>query len=116
MDEDATWRAYLVAATGGLALWSATALVGGRAEPWDTGLYWSLSYPVALGAAVVLGYVFPIRPWRWAIVLIYSQAVVMLGLGSGLGLLPLGLVLLAFLCLPAVALAGAGKLARRWVG
>lgn len=116
MDIGAMERGYLIAAIGGVALWTATALVGGRTEPWDTGLYWSVSYPLALVAAAVLGYVFPSRPWRWALVLIYSQVLVMLVSGSGLGLLPLGLVLLAFLCLPAVALARFGAFARHRAG
>ena len=108
MSVDETWRAYLFAAAGGLALWSATALLGGRTEPWDNGSYWTISYPLALIGAAMLGYVFPSRPWRWALVLVYSQVLVMLAAGSGFGLLPLGLVLLAILCLPALALAGLG--------
>jgi hypothetical protein len=108
MDADETWRAYLIATVGGLALWTTTALLGGRAEPWDTGLYWTISYPLALIGATVLGYVFPSRPWRWALVLVYSQVFVLMVSGSGFGLLPLGLVLLAILCLPAFALAKFG--------
>jgi hypothetical protein len=109
-------RGYLIAVIGGVALWTATALVGGRSEPWDSGLYWSVSYPLSLVAAAVLGYVFPSRPWRWALVLMYSQVLVMLASGSGLGLLPLGLILLGMLSLPAIALARAGAFARLRVG
>ena len=55
------------AAVGGTALWATTALLGGRAEPWDSGFYWTISYPLALIGAMVLGYAFPGRPWRWAV-------------------------------------------------
>jgi hypothetical protein len=55
--------------------------------------------------AGVLGYAFPQRPWRWAVVMMFMQAAVMVIAGSGFGLLPLGLILLAVLSLPAVALA-----------
>jgi hypothetical protein len=89
----------------GLALWTATAVIGDRAEPWDSTLYWSVSYPVALALAVAIGFLFPERPWRWAALLIGSQALVIAMSAPGLGLLPLGLVMLAVLALPAMALA-----------
>ena len=98
--------------TGGLALWITTTLLGGRAEPWDSGWYWTISYPLSLIGAAVLGYVFPSRPWRWALVLVYSQALVLAASGSGFGLLPPGLVLLAILCLPAIGLAKLGARVR----
>jgi hypothetical protein len=95
----------LIAGVSGLVLWTATAIIGGNREPWDSGLYWSLSYPIALGLSAALGFVFPHGAWRWAAVLVCSQFVVMLLAGSGLGLLPLGLIALAVLSLPAIALA-----------
>jgi hypothetical protein len=113
MAERATGPAGLIAVLGGVALWTATALLGGRAEPWDTGLYWTVSYPLALVLAAGLGYLFPRRPWLWALLLIYSQLLVMMVSGSGLGLLPLGLVLLFVLSLPALLLAGMGAWIRR---
>lgn len=112
MESGAAQRAYLIAGVGGVALWSATALLGGRAEPWDTGLYWTVSYPLALLAAGFLGYFFPRRPWRWAFLLICSQAVVMIFSGSDFGLLPLGIAMLAILTLPALVLAGIGARTR----
>jgi hypothetical protein len=116
MDFDATARAYLIAALVGLALWAATAVLGGRAEPWDVGFYWTVSYPLALIGAAVLGYAFPSRSWRWALVLVCSQLPVMMASGSGLGLLPLGLVLLAILSLPAIAVARFGASMRLRAG
>jgi len=80
MDADATWRAYLIAAMGGTALWAAPALLGGRAEPWDSGLYWTIGYPLALIGSLALGYAFPGRPWRWAV---HSQLLVLMVSGSG---------------------------------
>jgi hypothetical protein len=116
MEGGATGRAYLIAGMGGIILWAATAFLGGRSEPWDSGLYWSVGYPLALVAAAALGYAFPNRPWRWALLLVYSQLLVLLVSGSGFGMLPLALILLAFLCLPAVALARFGAFARGRTG
>lgn len=80
-------------------------MLGGRREPWDSSAYWTVSYPVAIALAGVLGYVFPEKPWRWALVLMFTQIAVMIVGGSGFGLLPLGVILLAVLSLPGVALA-----------
>lgn len=97
--------AYGIAIAAGMVLWITTSALGGRAEPWDTSIYWTISYPAAVALAGLLGYAFPQRPWRWAVVVIYTQAAVMAGAGSGFGLLPLALILLAVLSLPAIALA-----------
>ena len=96
----------------GLALWTGTALVGDRAEPWDSAIYWSASYPAALVLAALLGFLFPERPWRWAALLIGSQALVLAFSGAGLGLLPLGLIMLAVLALPAIVAAQAAAAVR----
>lgn len=112
MNKDVTQQAYMFATGGGLILWIATALLSARAEPWDSGLYWFVSYPLALTGAALLGYAYPQRPTRWALALIFSQLLVMIFSGSGLGLLPLGIILLGILSLPALALAKFGAYLR----
>lgn len=106
--EQASRLAYTIAAVAGMALWLATSAIGARSEPWDAPIYWTIAYPVAVVLAAVLGYLFPQRPWRWALTLMFMQAAVMLLGGAGFGLLPLGLVLLAVLSLPAVLFAWLG--------
>lgn len=100
--------AFLCASGLGLLLWTMTAFAGGQREPWDTMLYWSVSYPAALVFAALLGVVWPHRAWRQAAVLIGSQLIVMLANGAGFSLLPLGLVVLAVLSLPAMLFAELG--------
>ena len=101
----ATVIAYGTSAVLGLLLWTLTAHGSHRTEPWDAPGYWTISYPIAIGLSGVLGLTFPQRPWRWAAVLMFSQLVVMLLGGSDASLLPLGLILMAALTLPAAALA-----------
>ncbi len=97
---------YLIALLGGSALWVLTSLVSGRAEAWDAPMYWSVTYPLALLLAGVLGYRAPRRAWRWGLAVILVQAPVMLlTSGGSMGLLPLGLALFAILSLPAIAAA-----------
>ncbi len=105
MKENPSRLAYGIAIVAGTALWLTASAIGGKAEPWDSSIYWTVAYPVAIVLAGFLGYVFPQRPWRWAVVVIFMQAAVMVIAGSGFGLLPLGLILLTVLSLPAVALA-----------
>ncbi len=59
MEKAATNRAYFIAITGGALLWIAAAVIGNRTEAWDSPLYWSVSYPLCILLAGVLGYRFP---------------------------------------------------------
>ena len=93
---------YAIAIIVGSVLWAATAALGGRAEPWDTPIYWTAAYPLSIVVAAVLGYAFPRRAWRWGLTVTYTQVIVMVLGGAGIGLLPLGLVMLTVLSAPAV--------------
>jgi hypothetical protein len=90
---------------GGLLLWTLTAFFGHRQEPWDAATYWTIAYPLAILLSAALAALYPARPWRWAVTVIFSQLLVMIAGGSDFSLLPLGLVLLALLSLPAIAAA-----------
>jgi hypothetical protein len=80
--------------------------VSGRNEAWDSPLYWSVAYPLCLLLAGVMGYVEPVRPWRFALTLMLVQPVVMLvTAGGGLSLLPLGVIMFGILALPAILVA-----------
>jgi len=105
MKEHSTRLAYAIAIVTGTVLWVATSRISGKAEPWDSSIYWTVAYPVAIVLAGLLGYAFPQRPWRWAAILMFMQAPVMVMGGAGFGLLPLGAILLTVITLPAVALA-----------
>lgn len=108
-------RALSLAAALGLALWSTTSWIGTRPEPWDNQIFWSAAYPLSLLGCLALGVLFPDRSWRWAAVLIFAQLPIVLLSGSDLSLLPLGLVGLAGLTVPAALLATIGARARRWI-
>ena len=97
--------AHVLSGMTGLALWTMTAIATGKREPWDAETYWTVSYPLAVFGSAILGFLFPERAWRWAAMLMLMQFVVMIAMGSGLGLWPLSLIVLAVLTAPA-ALAG----------
>jgi hypothetical protein len=104
---------YLPSALAGLVLWLLTTGASGVREPWDAPGFWTLGYPLAIAMAALLGTVWPARSWLWGIIVMTMMAPVMALSGSDLSLLPLGLVALAVLSLPA-SLAGliAGRIRR----
>ncbi|HXS07732.1 MAG TPA: hypothetical protein VN723_13160 [Rhizomicrobium sp.] len=90
---------------GGLLLWTLTSLLGHQHEPWDAAAYWTVAYPLAVLLSAALAAFHPVKPWRWAATIIFSQLLVMIAGGSDFSLLPLGLLLLVLLSLPAIAAA-----------
>lgn len=102
MIADRPLAAHAAAFTAGTILWSVTGIAAGGREIWDTALYWNAAYPAALLMAAGLAAFHPVRPWRWCPTLMLAQIPVMIAMGSGFSLLPLGLALLAVLSLPAM--------------
>lgn len=104
MNDKATW-AYAGAIGGGAILWLVTAAISGKTEAWDSSLYWTAAYPLAIALAGGLGYWAPERPWRWGLAVMLAQAAVLAVTSADFSLLPLGLILFSVLALPAVGLA-----------
>jgi hypothetical protein len=104
MNDKATW-AYAGAIGGGALLWLVTIGISGKTEAWDSSLYWTVAYPLAIALAGGLGYWAPEKPWRWGMAVMLAQAVALAVASSDFGLLPLGLILFSVLALPAVGLA-----------
>ena len=101
-----------IAVAVGFALWFTTSVLTGRREPWDALAYWVIAYPAAILVCALLGYSYPERPWRWALVLFVSQFLAMCVRNGELGnLWPLGMALFAVIGLPGVF---AAKVASRF--
>jgi hypothetical protein len=94
-----------VAGLAGVLLWLGTSALSGRREAWDSSLYWSVAYPLAIAIAGVLGYLATDRPWRWGLLIMLAQAVTLAAASSSFGLLPLGLILFAVLAVPPMLVA-----------
>lgn len=106
--------AWAIAIIGGIVLWLATMAIGGKREAWDSGLYWSVAYPLAIVLAAWLGYRFSERPWRWALAIMLAQALTLAATAASFGLLPLGMIVFSILALPLIAAAVlAARLRRR---
>ena len=95
--------AFAIAIIAGAVLWFAGAAMTDRREAWDSGLYWSLFYPLAIGACGLLGCLYPERSWRWAVALFAAQFVAMALRSGEIGnLASLGLIMFGILALPGV--------------
>jgi len=104
---------YALAMIAGALLWLVTSVVSGQGEAWDSSLYWTVAYPLAILFSGLLGYLAPRRPWRWALAVMLVQPVVMvLTSPASPSMLPLGLVLFLILSLPAMAAALLGAFVR----
>jgi hypothetical protein len=105
---------FVVSLVAGLVICVAVAKLGGRREPWDSSLYFVAGIPIMCGVAFVLGYVYPAKPWRWAVGMAVGQSIALALGGGSLSLWPLALVAMAVLSLPQLAAAIVGsRVARR---
>ncbi len=106
---------YLLAVVGGALVWALVATISGKREAWDSEWYFTLGIPAVCLLAAVLGYLEPIRPWRWGLAPNVGQLACMLvmqGVGS---MLPMGVILLAIMSIPAMITAWMGAaIGREW--
>jgi hypothetical protein len=105
----------LAAIVGGAAIWIFVALSSGRAEAWDSDLYFSVGIPAACLVSMALAFFGPKRPWRWGVLPFAGQfAAMLVSQGPG-NLLPLGMVALAVLSIPSIIAAWvSASIATRW--
>lgn len=84
----------------GLIVYVAIVAATGRNEAWDDGSYYFLGMPFMCVAAFVIGYLFPVRPWRWALWMAGGQTVGALLNGSSLSLLPFAIIFMVVISIP----------------
>jgi hypothetical protein len=124
MTPDRSSLCYAIVVATGLATAISAQLVAGIAagdlaraftrELVDLGTYWLGALPVCYLAAGVLGYLQPVRSWRWILTMVAVQALYMtFTAGSGLSLLPFALIMIAVIMLPGLVTGWAGGLIRR---
>ena len=73
------------------------ATVTHRREAWDANLYFTMAFPAIAGAAMVLAFLYPWKPWRWAMIPFGAQALAAFVKNPTANLLPLGLIMFAIL-------------------
>lgn len=115
---------HALAVATGVLTYFGTLLIAGLAsgdmaqilgrEAIDLAPYWYFALPLCYLAAGVLGYLAPVRTWRWSLDMLATHSVCMLLFaGSDLSLWPLALLLALILALPGVLTGWFGSLAFR---
>ena len=51
----------------GFVVYVAITAASGKNEAWDDGSYYTIGVPLMSIVAFVIGYLFPQKPWRWAL-------------------------------------------------
>jgi hypothetical protein len=97
--------AFACSAAAGALLWIATATAGHQIEAWESTLYWRVAYPVLAIIIVLISRWAPRHPWRWPLVAMFAQALLLALRNSGGTLPPLDAMIFAVLTLPLVAVA-----------
>lgn len=81
-------------------------VISGWHEPWDTAIFWLPGYLILIILAAAMGWRYPSAPWQSGRDIGIGEfiAIILIGIvkGDGFGLLPLGLMMMAFLTLPLV--------------
>jgi hypothetical protein len=125
MSPDRLLLCHALAIATGLATFFGSLIVHGLAtgdmaqafhrELFDIAPYWYFGLPVCYLVAGVLGYLGPLRSWRWSLEMIGTHmAATILFTGSGLNLWPLALVFGLALALPGILAAWLGARVRRF--
>lgn len=106
--ERETKTACVITVLTGAAIWLVIEKLGHRREAWDCALYFKAGIPLAVLAAAVAGAIQPARPWRWGLLVLFSQAGVAFIQNPTGNLMPLGLIVFAVLSIPAIMTAYLG--------
>lgn len=108
--------AYAIAAIAGACVWVAASVLSGRREAWDSSLYWTSAYPMAIVLGGVIGFLATDRPWRWGLTIMLAQALTLAVMTFSFGLLPLGLILFGVMAVPPMLAAHLGAWLRGRLG
>ena len=88
--------AACVAVAAGAASWLYVAHASHRVEAWDSEVYFSVALPTLGLLVAALGFIVPVRPWRWAFLPFAGQAFVAFVQNPTANLLPAGLLVFGF--------------------
>lgn len=84
----------------GLMVYLLIIMLTGKNEAWDDGSYYFVGIPFMCVVAFSLAYLFPLKPWRWALGIAGGQVFAALMNGSSLSLLPFAVIFMLVISIP----------------
>lgn len=100
---------HATAALCGLVVYVTITAATGKNEAWDDGSYYTIGMPFMCLVAFAIGYLFPQKPWRWALSMAGGQVLGALLNGSSLNLLPIAMIFMAIISTPQLLAAFVGS-------
>lgn len=114
MKQSTNFLPYAAATLCGLIVFFTITLTTGKNEAWDHDIYFSVGIPFMCIVVFAIAYLFPLKPWRWAVSMAGGQVLAALMHGSSLNLLPLAAIFMAVISIPQFLAAFVGsKLSRK---
>ena len=108
MNNNNSFIPYAASFLCGLTVYLLIIMFTGRNEAWDHGSYYIVGIPFMCVVAFVLAYLFPLKPWRWALGIALGQVFAALMNGSSLSLLPFAVVFMLVISIPQFVAAQVG--------
>lgn len=109
--------AFTVVCVVSLIFWTVVSAIAGVAEPWDLASYWTMIYPAGLALSMMMGAVLKHAQWSAGAIVMLAQIPVMLATSGISALLGAGIMYVAILAIPAVAMSWlGGKLRQMYRG
>jgi len=106
----------LVGGIAGAVMWLGFARFDIHREGWDEPAWFTIGLPCLVMLCCTLGYLVPVRAWRWGVAPMLTQAALAVAGNPTAILLPLGLGLFTFLTVVCVAAAALGGFLRQQLG
>lgn len=107
---------YVAAVIAGILVWVGVSAISGEREAWDSGLYFLLGLPFLVLLAGSLGFLDPVRGWKWGMAPFLAQALWVSSLDERGQVWPFAWLAFSLLSIPAMVSATIGAfLARRRV-
>ena len=106
---------YLLLGMTSIGLWILISWITGAKEAWDSKYYFLYGLSSMMIISGLLGFITPVRPWRWGVALVVPQMLYVVFTNIGANLMPLGVILFVVFLTWCILCSYLGRVCRRAV-